>query len=132
MTAVQNTGENYRGTAGEIRTYSIDRVRSLSQSPETSGRAIFTADVDTDQDNTLTGSVSMASTNVTGFATKFTAELKEGDIVIDGGGNERIISSVTSDTAAVLTASVGTAMTNANATRRRTRIKDQDLSLIHI
>ena len=126
LTAVQNTGENYRGTAGEIRTYSIDRVRSLSQSPETSGRAIFTADVDTDQDNTLTGSVSMASTNVTGFATKFTAELKEGDIVIDGGGNERIISSVTSDTAAVLTASVGTAMTNANATRRRTRIKDQD------
>ena len=126
LTANQNTGENYRGTAGEIRTYSIDRVRSLSQSPETSGRAIFTADVDTDQDNTLTGSVSMASTNVTGFATKFTAELKEGDIVIDGGGNERIISSVTSDTAAVLTASVGTAMDNANATRRRTRIKEQD------
>ena len=126
MTAGQHTGENFRGTAGEVRTYNIDRVRGISQTPKTSAREIFTADVYLDSDFILTGQVSMSSTNVTGFATKFTAELKEGDVVIDGGGNERIIDTITSDTAATLTANVGTALANANATRRRTRVFDQE------
>ena len=126
MTAGQHTGENFRGTAGEVRTYNIDRVRAISQAPNVTARETFTADIYTDQDFILTGQVSMSSTNVTGFATKFTAELKEGDIVIDGAGNERVISTVTSDIAATLTSAVGTALTNANATRRRTRVFDQD------
>ena len=104
MTAGQHTGENFRGTAGEVRTYNIDRVRAISQTPNVTARETFTADIYTDSDFILTGQVSMSSTNVTGFATKFTAELKEGDIVIDGGGNERIIDSVTSDIAGTLTA----------------------------
>ena len=126
MTSAQHTGENFKGTANEVRTYNIDRVRGITQTPKVTAREIFTADIYTDQDFILTGQVSMSSTNVTGFATKFTAELKEGDIVIDGGGNERIIASVTSDTAAVLTGAVATALTNANATRRRTRVFDQE------
>ena len=103
MTAGQHTGENFRGTAGEVRTYNIDRVRAISQTPNVTARETFTADIYTDSDFILTGQVSMSSTNVTGFATKFTAELKEGDIVIDGGGNERIIDSVTSDIATLTT-----------------------------
>ena len=126
MSAGQHTGENFRGTAGEVRTYNIDRVRAISQAPNVTARETFTADIYTDSDFILTGQVSMSSTNVTGFATKFTAELKEGDIVIDGAGNERVISTVTSDIAATLTGAVGTALTNANATRRRTRVFDQE------
>jgi hypothetical protein len=126
MSAGQHTGENFRGTANEVRTYNIDRVRGISQAPNVTARETFTADIYTDQDFILTGQVSMSSTSVTGFATKFTAELKEGDIVIDGAGNERVISSITSDIAATLTGAVGTALTNANATRRRTRVFDQE------
>ena len=107
------------------RTYNVDRARSITQTPNQGANEIFTADIYADQDNTLTGTCSIASAALTGFGTKFTKELKEGDIVIDGAGAEKIIQSVTSDIAATLTTN-GFALSNANCTRRRVRIFKQD------
>ena len=126
MTAGQHTGENFNGTASSVRTYNIDRVRGISQAPKATARETFTANVYSDADFVLTGQCSISGTALTGFASKFTADLKEGDIVVDGGGAEKIIQSITSDIAAVLTTSASTGLTNTNVTRRRTRVFDQE------
>ena len=111
-----------------VRTYNVDRARSITQTPNQGANEIFTADIFADQDNTLTGTVSIAANgNVSGFGTKFTKELKEGDIIIDGAGAEQVINTVTRDIVAqtVATSSVGV-LSNSNATRRRVRIFKQD------
>ena len=52
--------------------------------------------------------------------------LKEGDVIIDGAGAEKVIASTpTSNTSATLTAAGG-AMANANCTRRRAQLHGQD------
>ena len=122
-------GENFRGIADQVRTFNIDRVRSIGQDRCGSGDADFTADLVADGDNTLTGSVSIAANgNITGFGTRFTAELKEGDIIIDGGGNEQVIASVTDSVTAqtVATSGVTAFDVNPSATRRRVKLFDQD------
>ena len=56
-----------------VRTYNVDRARSITQTPNQGANEIFTADIFADQDNTLTGTVSIAANgNVSGFGTKFT------------------------------------------------------------
>ena len=109
-----------------VRNYNIDRVRSVAQEASDSNNETFTADAVADADRTLTGTVTFAgSTSVTGFGTRFTSELKEGDIIYNpGGSQEVIVSSVTSDTALTLTGSA-TAFTG-NAIRRRVKIYNQD------
>ena len=92
-------GENYRGIANEVRTFNIDRVRGIGQERTNADHADFTADVIADDDFVLSGSVTISSTAVTGFGTRFTSELKKGDIIIDGAGNEKVIASVTSNIA---------------------------------
>ena len=118
-------GENFRGIANEIRTFNIDRVRGIGQERTDAAVADFTADVVPNDDKVITGSCSISSTALTGFGTRFTSELKEGDIIIDGAGAEKKIASVTSNIAATLS-SGGGAMSNANLTRRRTKIFKQD------
>ena len=118
-------GENYRGIANEVRSFNIDRARGIGQERTDASLADFTADIIADDDKILSGSVTISGTDLTGFGTRFTSELKEGDIIFDGGNTARVIQSVTSNIAAVLTAS-STAMVNANCTRRRVRILEQD------
>ena len=120
-------GENYRGIANEVRTYNIDRVRGIGQERASTDEADFTADVVEDSDYTLIGTVSFTSgsTALSGVGTRFTSELKEGDIVLDAAGNERVIASVTSNIAAVLTANAGTTY-SGNVFRRRVKIYDQE------
>ena len=123
-------GENYRGIANEVRTYNIDRVRGIGQERSDAALADFTADVVEDNDTVLTGSVSIAANgNITGLGTRFTSELKEGDVILDGANAEQVVSAVTSNIAAqtVATSSVG-ALSNSNATRRTVKIYDQDQS----
>ena len=121
-------GENYRGIANEVRSYNIDRARGISQDRSDATHADFVATIKEDDDVVLTGSVSIAADGaVTGFGTRFTSELKEGDIIIDGSGDEQVINTIASNIACqtVATSSVGT-MANANCTRRRVKIYDQD------
>jgi len=109
------------------RNYNIDRVRGVSQVPNNSARETFTADVVTDNDFILTGTVSLTSgsTTVTGFGSLFSTELKEGDILVDSAGNERIVSSIAGDTSLTLSSTAGSTQTG-NITRRRTKIYNQE------
>ena len=112
-----------------VRSFNIDRVRGVSQTPSNAAREKYTADVVLDLDKVLSGTLtfSNSSTAVTGFATRFLDELKEGDIVISPIGEERIVSSVTSATALTLTnASGGSSGVTGNATRRRAKLNNQN------
>ena len=113
-----------------VYKYNIDRVRSITQTPNVGSgtRANFTADAYADQDNTLTGTVSITTGGaMTGFGTKFQQELKLGDIIVDGAGNEQIIASIHATDQSAQTVSNGTqgVMTNANCVRRRVRLFSQ-------
>ena len=113
-----------------IRTYSTDRVRQVYQTSRTSGAAVFAADtVTTDNQFVITGTVTAASassTTVTGVNTKFTQELKEGDILIQpSGAVTGIVSSITNDTTLVLAANAA-AVANGKFIRQRARLQEQE------
>jgi len=110
-----------------VRTYSTDRVRQVYQTSRTSGSAVFAANtVTTDNQFVITGTVNCAgsTTAVTGVNTKFTQELKEGDVIVFPSGTTRIVASVTSDTAIVLTAN-GTDE-DGKFIRQRARLQEQE------
>lgn len=92
-------------TVTAVRSYNVDRARSITQTAKNTNREIFTADLVADSDKTLTGSLTMSSgsTAVTGFGTKYLTELKEGDIIVDQEGNENVVASVTNDLSLTLT-----------------------------
>ena len=111
------------------RTYNIDRARSVAQKPNTAAREIFTADVLLDLDNVLSGTVTFTagSQAVSGFATQFVKELKEGDQILDQKGNINTVASVTSETALTLVSNSGSGTTaSGNAIRRRAKLIDQN------
>jgi hypothetical protein len=110
-----------------VRAYNIDRARSVAQLPNVAGREIFTADVFLDADQVLAGTITMASDSatVTGFATQFIKELKQGDQLLDQAGNVRVIASVQSETSLTLTAD-GSSSYSGNAVRRRAKLVDQN------
>jgi len=113
-----------------VRTYSSDRVRQVYQTSRTSGAAVFAANtITTDSQFVLTGTVvaaSSSSTAVTGVNTKFTQELKEGDIIIGpAGASIGTISSITNDTTLVLAANAS-AVANGKFIRQRARLLEQE------
>ena len=115
-----------------VHTYSTEDVRSISQDAKTgdasgSGDLTFTCDtILTDNQRTLSGTVTCAgsTTAVTGVNTKFTQELRKGDVIVFPSGTSRIVSSITSDIALVLTAN-GPNETG-RAVRQRAKLKDQE------
>ena len=112
---------------GSITVYSSDRVRSLYQAPGTANSANFTADtVTTDSQYVLTGTVIGASGDPTqtGVNTKFSQELKEGDVIIAPSGTEKIVLSITSDTSIELTGN-GVAE-NGKYLRQRARLMEPE------
>ena len=86
------------------------------------------ADISLDADKVLSGTLNMTANNttVTGFGTRFSAELKEGDILVDGAGNERIIQSFNSDFSEITLTVDAAATYSGNVTRRRAKLDDQD------
>jgi len=117
ITAANNTA---------VRAYNIDRARSVAQLPNVTGREIFTGDVFLDSDQVLAGTITMDnSTTVTGFATQFIKELKEGDQLLDQAGAVNTIASVETETSLTLT-SGGTDSYSGNAVRRRAKLIDQN------
>jgi len=116
-------------TVTGTRIYNIDRSRGVTQDPKDVDSTQFVAQCITDKDTILSGQVSISTTGVvSGFGSRFVSELKEGDIIIDGGGNERVINgTAVTDTGAQCTATSGvSAVNNANVTRRRVQIVNQD------
>lgn len=114
-------------TTTAVRSYNIDRVRAVF-APTASGGTSFTADVHLDSDYVLTGTVTLTngSPNVTGFLTRFTAELKEGDVIVTGDGTESIVSSVTDAETVVLTQNFSGSSFSGNVTRRRAKLNKQN------
>jgi len=112
-----------------IRAFSSDRVRQVYQTSRTSGSAVFAANtITTDNQFVPTGIIKTVSngTAVVGTNTKFTQELKEGDILIASTGVlEGIIASVTSDTAAVLAAN-GANGSTGKMLRQRAHLQEQE------
>ena len=130
---IRTDGYGSTSTSGggiqSVRAYNIDRVRSISQIPSATNRETFTANVITNSDFVLTGTVQFtaSSTALTGFGTSFTRELKEGDVIYNpaGSGQELIVASVTDNISATLTGN-STAAFQGNVTRRRVKIINQD------
>ena len=121
--------------ANAVRSYSTDRVRQVYQTysgtagagSRTSGAANFTCDpVTTDNQYVLSGTVNCAgsTTAVTGVNTKFTQELKEGDLIVFPSATSGIVASITTDTAIVLTANGPNE--DGKVLRQRTRLQEQE------
>ena len=116
------------GTITETRTYNVDRTRGVTQASKDTTLQTFVGDAVADADNTLSGSISLTAQGaLSGFGSRFASELKEGDIIIDGTGNQRVIQTVTDSSNAQCTDNSGVSpISNGNVTRRRVRIHKQD------
>jgi len=110
-----------------VRTYNIDRVRGVSQDSNNSNREVFTAHTVLDSAFNLTGTAIFGNTtSLTGFGTKFTTELKEGDVVHNpASGQDLVISSITSDILATLTVA-STGEYQGGCSRLRATLYDQN------
>ena len=114
-------------TVTAVRNYNIDRARGVSQDPVDASSTIFTANVKVDASKVLLGTLTFGTnTAVTGFATSFTTELKEGDFIVNpASGQSLIVASVTDDTNLVLSSASSSAYTG-NVTRNRATLYNQD------
>ena len=109
-----------------VRSYSSDDVRQVYQASIDTNAAVFAADtVTTDNQFVLSGSVvgSASASTQTGVNTKFTQELKEGDIIVAPNGTSHIVSSVTSDTSIETDSG---ANVNGKYIRQRARLQEQE------
>ena len=113
-----------------VRSYSTDRVRSLFQASRTAASAAFTADtVLTDNQFVLSGNVNSLATGdatVTGVNTKFTQEIKEGDVLIPPSGTSvGVVASITTDTSLELAANAVSAE-SGKFIRQRAQLQEQE------
>ena len=110
-----------------VRNYSTDRVRQVSQASKDSNAAVFAADtVTTDNQFILTGTFTGNGSDPTqtGVNTKFSQELKEGDVLVAPSGTTKIVLSITSDTSLELTGN-GVAE-NGKYIRQRAQLQEQE------
>ena len=124
--------QNSSGGVGisAIRTYDIGRIRRIHQDRGTGIFPIFAGDVLLEDNFTLTGSAfgtadgDSSNDDITGVASKFTAELIEGDkLLFPDGSTATVISVTDNDTATVtdLTASF-----NGSVVRQRAQFYKPD------
>ena len=114
-------------TVSAVRTYNIDRARSVASEHEQTSTN-FTADVVTNSSKVLQGTIKITSgsAQVEGtFGTSFVTELKEGDILIDGSGATHTVGSVESEDSLTLVSNAGTSITG-NVIRRRASLTRQN------
>ena len=131
---IQSTGttnSTYNGGISSVRTYNIDRVRGVSQTPSNASREKFTGNViEIDAEKVLSGTISLTigSASVVGFGTRFQDELKEGDIIVNPiDGDEYVVQAVGTATSLTLTSNIGSGDSyQGNVTRRRVKLFDQN------
>ena len=110
-----------------VRNYSTDRVRQISQASIDSNAAVFAANtITTDNQFVLTGTFTGNGSDATqtGVNTKFSQELKEGDVLVAPSGTTKIVLSVTNDTELELTGN-GVAE-NGKYIRQRAQLQEQE------
>ena len=106
------------------REYNIDRVRAVAQETSNATYSNFGANVNLTNSVTLTGTVQVSSSGstVNGVGSRFAAELKEGDTLINPvDGATLIVSRVVSDTEVTLTGNPASSY-NGAITRKRNKI----------
>ena len=113
-----------------VRSYSSDDVRQVYQASIDTNAAVFAADtVTTDNQFVLSGTVfvdqSVDADKVLGTNTKFTQELKVGDVVVFQDQVSGIIDAVVSDTEASLSADLS-ADNSGKLIRQRARLQEQE------
>ena len=110
-----------------VRNYSTDRVRQISQASIDSNAAVFAANtITTDNQFVLTGTFTGNGSDATqtGVNTKFSQELKEGDVLVAPSGTTKVVLSITSDTELELTGN-GVAE-NGKYLRQRAQLQEQE------
>ena len=119
-----------------IVNHATDDVRQVYQTPRVSGSAVFAADtVTTDSQFVLTGTFTGNGSDPTqtGVNTKFTQELKKGDIIVAPSGTTKIVGTVTNDTSIELVDVAGSAANgvaeNGKYIRQRAKLHDQEKTL---
>ena len=118
-------------TVSSIVTQDFSKVKQLFMT-DTGAGGNFTADLVLENVITISGTVTAASasTTVSGFGTSFTTQLRAGDIINIPGVGDKVISSVTDDDTLVLTANAGANATSVPATRKRSKINDQNRNIL--
>jgi len=114
-------------TVSAVRTYNIDRARSVASEHEQTSTN-FTADVVTNSSKVLQGTIKITSGSdqVEGtFGTRFVTELKEGDILLDGSGAEHVVESVESGDSLTLISNASASVTG-NVIRKRASLTRQN------
>lgn len=114
-------------TVSAVRTYNIDRARSVASEHEQTSTN-FTADVVTNSSKVLQGTIKITSGSdqVEGtFGTRFVTELKEGDILLDGSGAEHVVESVESEDSLTLVSNASASVTG-NVIRKRASLTRQN------
>ena len=111
---------------------SFDKVKQIFMDDPDSGQD-FTADTDLNAEFSLSGTVSTAGSGVavTGFGTKFSTELRAGDVINIAGVGDRIVASTpSSNTSLNVTVAPGTVTTTVPATRKRAGLDDQNKNIL--
>lgn len=125
---VRNAANTRDVTITSITENSFDAVKQMYYDDATID---FTADVDLEVVNQISGSVSVTSTTVSGFNTAFVTELRVGDAIdlpsgTAGVTERRIVDSITDNTNMTLTVAVTVNVTSVAASVARGTFNDQD------
>ena len=131
---VKGVGDYSSTTANPtaIRTYNIEDARGVGQEPSTASSADknFTASIPTDNVKIISGATVLSTGGaLTGTGTAFLNELRPGDIIVDGNGDEQVIASVTDNSNAQTVATSGVddiPSPGAGLIRKRAKLYNQD------
>ena len=121
-------------TLSAVRSYNVEDARGVGQEPSTASSADknFTASIPTDNVKIISGASVLTTGGVlTGTGTAFLNELRPGDIIVDGNGDDQVINTVTDNSNAqtVATSSVSAiANPGAGLIRKRAKLYNQDQS----
>jgi hypothetical protein len=125
---VRNAANTRDVTITTITENAFDAVKQMYYDDATID---FTADVDLEVVNQISGSVSVTTTTVSGFNTAFVTELRVGDAIdlpsgTAGVTERRIVNSITDNTNMTLTVAVTVNVTSVAASVARGTFNDQD------
>ena len=125
-------GSNTDLTVSSQLVQTFDKVKQVYMDDANVSLEDFTADTVLDSSFTLSGTISTAGsgTTVSGFGTRFTSELREGDVINIPTVGDRIVNTITDDDTLAVTVAPGTATTTVPATRKRVALQDQNKNLL--
>jgi len=131
---VTNIGGSTAVTISSTVINAFDKVKQLFMD-DADANQNFTADLLMEIRQSVSGSVSVTGTNMSGFNTSLTSDLIVGDEVLIPSGaagvlETRFIASISSDSVATLSSSVTNSVSSIGVTRARAFINDQEKNLI--